>query len=248
MSRQVPSWFLFFGAAILIVVVALAYRRSGGTAPVDSGPQTASQAGAQTGSAGSTDAPVSAPGAALPSPGGAAPQIAPLAAAQSTIERHAAAFRLESGSALVLKQATVDGNMHHYRYGQTHLGVPVEGVGLTLSEDSSARIDSVFGQPARGLADTLPVIAPKLDAQAAIALALKAWLGADHARYAPHDEAAVLVVHVGQVDAHLAYRVTFSADSSPKGGPTSPWILVDAGNGEILSRQENLQTLGGGSR
>lgn len=243
MSRTVPPWFLAFGAAVAVIVVLLVVRRGGGdTEPTDASgsaqvaPETAS---GNTGAGG-------APGAGTPAPTGLEAMGAPQESAANRIQRHAEAFGLEPGSALMLKNVSVQGDLHHYRYGQSHLGVPVEGVGLTLSEDARGRIDHVFGQPARGLNRPIPTIAPKLDAQQAIPLALKAWLGEDYTRHAPRDEAAMLVVHVGPSDAHLAYRVTFSADSSPKGGPTSPWVLVDANSGAILSREENLQTLGGG--
>lgn len=242
MSRTVPPWFLVFGAAVVVVVALLAFRRGDGdTAPTDASGSAQAAPETTSGNAGASSAPASGtPTTGLETLG------SPQDDAANRIQRHAEAFGLEPGSALMLKSVSVQGDLQHYRYGQSHLGVPVEGVGLTLTEDARGRIDNVFGQPARGLNRPIPTIAPKLDAQAAIPLALKAWLGEDYARHAPRDEAAILVVYVGPSDAHLAYRVTFSADSSPKGGPTSPWVLVDANSGAILSREENLQTLGGG--
>lgn len=243
MSRTVPPWFLVFGAAVVVIVALLAFRR-GGEDAAQPDPSTAAQTGpgAASGDAGAAAGAASASGTPT---AGLEALGSPQDNAANRIQRHAEAFGLEPGSALMLKNVSVQGDLQHYRYGQSHLGVPVEGVGLTLTEDARGRIDNVFGQPARGLNRPIPTIAPKLDAQAAIPLALKAWLGEDYARFAPRDEAAILVVYVGPSDAHLAYRVTFSADSSPKGGPTSPWVLVDANSGAILSREENLQTLGG---
>lgn len=243
MSRSVPPWFLVFGAAVAVIVALLAFRRGGEDRPpadpstsAQSGPAASGDAGAAAGAAGGSGT----PGAGLEA------LAAPQDDAANRILRHAEAFGLEPGSALILKTVSANGDLQHYRYGQSHLGVPVEGVGLTLTEDARGRIDNVFGQPARGLNRPIPTIAPRLDAQAAIPLAFKAWLGEDYARFAPRDQTAILVVYVGPADAHLAYRVTFSADSSPKGGPTSPWVLVDANSGAILSREETLQTLGGG--
>ena len=239
MSRQVPPWFLLFGAAVVVLVALLAYRRTGSSPPDATGPQAPVATGPQAAPTAPPDGAVAGPASTTPAPAASAPQITPLGDAQTAIERHAAAFRLEPGSALVLKNASVTNGKHHYRYSQTHLGVPVEGVGLTLGEDETGRIESAFGQPARGLMQAVPVIAPRLSGDEAIMLAMKAWLGADYTRFGPRGQQAILVIHVGESKTRLAYRVTFIADDSPRGTSTSPWIVVDADDGAILARFEN---------
>ena len=85
----------------------------------------------------------------------------------STANRHCA----NSGASV-----DADGT-RHYRYQQYFRGIPVWGEHVVVAEDSRGNLKSLFGRSVGGLAMEIPVRAPVVGANNALAAAKKAALG-----------------------------------------------------------------------
>src|SRR5690606_36106918 len=158
--------------------------------------------------------------------------------------RHAELLSLGADSALSLVKAReIEDGARNYRYTQTWNGIPVFGEQIVVSENANGQVRSMFGRMVTGLDAELPAtVASKLTSAQALATAKRAGVG--HrllAMRVEREESRQMVYIDDNGRAHLAYVVTFFADSASGGSPTRPVVIIDANSGRILKQYENLQ-------
>src|SRR3546814_20792199 len=91
------------------------------------------------------------------------------------------------------------------------------------------------------LAAELPAVAPRVSSTQALASAKRAALGSRLLGMRVQAEKSRQVVFVGDDGrAHMAWQVSFFADSAGGGSPTSPLVIVDAASGAILKQFAQL--------
>ena len=139
----------------------------------------------------------------------------------------------------MLKARNADFGVRNTRYQQTYRGVPVFGEQVIVSEDGSGEVRALFGQKVEGLASEIGSVQGKLGSAQALAIGKRAGLGNRTLIENQKSEKVIFVDDNGR--AHLAYFVSYFADSLAGGSPTRPFIIVDANNGKILKQWENLQ-------
>nr|AGW45543.1 metalloprotease [uncultured bacterium Lac36W] len=154
-------------------------------------------------------------------------------------ERHAQLLGLDSESRLVLKARNADHGVRNTRYQQTFRGVPVFGEQVIVSEDANGNVRALFGRKTEGLASEIGSVQGKLGSSHALAIGKRAGLGNRTLIENQKSEKVIFVDDNGR--SHLAYFVSYFADSLAGGSPTRPYIIVDANNGKILKQWENLQ-------
>ncbi|MFD0739911.1 M4 family metallopeptidase [Lysobacter koreensis] len=156
--------------------------------------------------------------------------------------RHAALIGLDAESRLLLKKRHADLGVRNHRYQQTFRGVPIFGEGVIVSEDSQGNTQALFGRMATGLASELPSVNARLDKAQALAIGKRAGLGDRLAAMHVENEKSEKVIFIDDSGrAHLAYAVSYYADSFAGGAPTRPFVIVDANSGRVLKQWENLQ-------
>ncbi|WP_305068983.1 M4 family metallopeptidase [Marilutibacter chinensis] len=158
------------------------------------------------------------------------------------IDRHAEMIGLESESGLELIRSYQDRDgTRHYRYRQTHRGVPVFGEHVVVSERSDGSVHRLFGQSVTGLASELPAVPPKLGKARAAALGKRAALGADLSRRIIENETSQQMVYVDDNGrAHMVFVVSFFADAPTGGEPTRPVVILDADSGRVIKQWDAL--------
>lgn len=156
--------------------------------------------------------------------------------------RHAELVGLGADSSLVpLKTVSDNNGRHYYRYQQTFRGVPIFGEQVVVSEDGSGQVRALFGTMVEGLAAELPATKPKLSNTQALGIAKRERLGTRLLAMRTEREDSRQMVYVDdQGRAHMAYVVSFFADSDKGGSPTRPVVIVDANSGRILKQWEGL--------
>jgi len=153
--------------------------------------------------------------------------------------RHAQLLQLDPESRLVLKSRNTDFGVRNTRYQQTFRGIPVFGEHVVVSEDGSGNVRTLFGRKVGGLASELPATRAKLDKAQALAIGKRAGLGS---RAVVQNEKSDLMIYIDDHGrAHLAYVVSYFADSLVGGSPTRPLVIVDANSGAVLKQWDNLQ-------
>ena len=159
--------------------------------------------------------------------------------------RHAEMLGLGPDSALVVLDArTTRDGVRNTRYQQTFRGVPVYGEHVVVSEDASGQVRALFGRKIDGLARELPAVAPRIGSTQALAAAKRAALGSRVLGLRIQGEQSRQVIFVGDDGrAHLAWEVSFFADSAGGGSPTSPKVIVDAASGAILKQFDALKNV-----
>src|SRR5688572_16054188 len=155
-------------------------------------------------------------------------------------ERHAQLLGMDSESRLVLKARHADYGVRNTRYQQTVRGVPVFGEQVIVSEDANGQVRALFGRKTEGLASEVGSVQGRLGSAQALAIGKRAGLGNRIVIENQKSEKVIFVDDNGR--AHLAYFVSYFADSLAGGSPTRPYIIVDANNGKILKQWENLQS------
>src|SRR3546814_7785766 len=106
----------------------------------------------------------------------------------------------------------------------------------------------MFGRQVRGLAAEVPAIAPRVTDAQALATAKRATLGNRLLAMRVEREESRQMIYVDDNDrAHLAYVVTFFADSANGGSPTRPVVIIDARSGRILRQYDHLQNTENGT-
>jgi Zn-dependent metalloprotease len=156
--------------------------------------------------------------------------------------RHAEMLGLGADSALaVLKARDAGKGARNIRYQQTFRGVPVYGEQIVVSEGADGKVRRVFGRKVEGLAKEIPSVAAKLTGANALAVAKRATLGSRLLAMRTEREESRKMIYVdGNDRAHLAYVVSFFADSAAGGSPTRPVVIVDAQSGRILRQFDAL--------
>lgn len=163
--------------------------------------------------------------------------------------RHERALRLDRESRLFLIDRSTSLGIRRHRYQQTFRGIPVFGEQVIVGEDVSGDVRVLFGRKISGLAAEVPASAPRLSAAQALAIGRSVGLGTRQGFMRSRDGRAQLTIHIDDAGrARKAYAVTYFADTLAGGSPTRPMVLVDADNGQVLTRWENLQrvTIGTG--
>ncbi|RNF84127.1 M4 family metallopeptidase [Montanilutibacter psychrotolerans] len=158
------------------------------------------------------------------------------------VDRHAEAISLEGESRLQVVRAVTDraGN-RTYRYQQTFRGIPVFGENVIVREDAKGNLRNLFGRSISGLAAELPATAPRIQKAQALVLGKRAALGSRIGSMRTENELSRQVVYIDDADrAHMAYLVSFFADTPNGGAPTRPHMLIDANNGRVLKRWDAL--------
>lgn len=156
--------------------------------------------------------------------------------------RHAEMLSLGAESRLtVLKARTNADGVRNYRYQQTFRGVPIFGQQVVISEDSNGQVRTMFGHTIGGLESELPAVAPRITGTQALATAKRATLGSRLLGMRVEREQSEQMVYIDDNDrAHMAYVVTFFADSQAGGQPTRPVVIIDAQTGRILRQWDAL--------
>ena len=155
--------------------------------------------------------------------------------------RHAQLLQLDGESRLVLKKRNSDFGVRNSRYQQTFRGVPVFGESVIVSEDASGNVRALFGRKATGLASDIRSVRPGLGKAQALAIGKRAALGSSLASRTVQNEKSDLTIFVDEAGkAHLAYVVSFFADSGSAGRYDSQcasyrWCLLNR-NEERASR------------
>src|SRR3546814_20856517 len=87
-------------------------------------------------------------------------------------------------------------------------------------------------------------LAPRVSSTQALASAKRAALGSRLLGMRVQAEKSRQVVFVGDDGrAHMAWQVSFFADSAGGGSPTSPLVIVDAASGAILTQFDALKNV-----
>jgi Zn-dependent metalloprotease len=129
----------------------------------------------------------------------------------------------------------------HYRYQQTHYGVPIHEDHVIVTEDKNGNVRNLFGRMASNLDRDLPVGAALIAKSKALSIGKAATLGKNISLMKIEREEARQVIFIGD-DGHarMSYVVSFFADKVGGGAPTRPVVLVDAITGKILKQYEGL--------
>lgn len=160
--------------------------------------------------------------------------------------RHAGMLALDSDSSLVILARYENNGGANFRYQQMHRGVPIYGEQVVVSEATDGTIRKLFGRVAQGVAgDVLDTYAKLLPGRA-LQIAKSAWLSGFPAATVVMSEKVQKVIFIDDVGwAHLAYAVSFSADSPRGGSSTQPIVIVDGNTGHVLKKWENLRRANG---
>ena len=163
-------------------------------------------------------------------------------AAAMAHERHAQLVGLDAESHLVLKARHSDYGVRNSRYQQTFRGVPIFGEQVIVSEDANGEVRALFGRKADNLARELPSTKARLNKAQALAIGKSAGLGSRIAAMKIANEKSEQMIYIDDNGrAHMAYVVSYFADSVRGGSPTRPMVIVDANSGKVLKQWENLQ-------
>jgi len=165
-----------------------------------------------------------------------------LPAAPNALQRHAELIGLDSSSSLQVlgTETDVDGTQH-IRYQQTFRGIPVWGEHVIVAQDRFGNVRSLSGRMVHGLENEIVARSAAISAETAAGIARAQSLGARVSAMTVERQTSEQMIYVGDDDrAHLAYVVSFFADSKGGGNPTRPFTIVDAQSGVVLSRWEGL--------
>ncbi|MGH8029493.1 MAG: peptidase M4 family protein, partial [Arenimonas sp.] len=160
-------------------------------------------------------------------------------------QRHAELLGMDAESALVQTHLLTDKDgTRHYRYQQTFRGIPVWGESIAVSEGKDGKVRSVFGQKVDRIGSEVAAnaAASAMSHSRALSLGMSAGLGNKLGALKVERQDAKLMWYVnGKGQTKLAYVVTFFADAALGGSPTRPIVILDAHNGKLLQKIENLQ-------
>jgi len=156
--------------------------------------------------------------------------------------RHAQFMGADASSTLLMRAQRADHGVRNYRYDQTWRGIPIFGEGVVVSEDGAGNVRTMFGNLFSGLDQDIVSTTPSLSKAAALVAGKRAGLGNRISGMLIENESVELKVFIDEAGrGHLAYVVSFFADSIGGGKPTRPLVIIDANNGRVLKQRENLQ-------
>ena len=169
-------------------------------------------------------------------------QVATKGVAATAHRRHELFMGANASDTLLMRRQRADRGVRNFRYDQAWRGIPVFGQGVVVSEDASGNVRRMFGNYVSGLERDITSTKPNFNHAAALVAGKRAALGAGIAGMLTRNEKTDLVIYVDDAGkGHLAYAVTFFADSVAGGAPTRPVIMVDALSGKVIKKWENLQ-------
>jgi len=155
--------------------------------------------------------------------------------------RHEQFLGMSANDTLLMKNAIADHGVRNYRYDQAWRGIPIFGQGIVVSEDGAGNVRKLFGTMISGIERDITSTTPKLTKGQALAAGKRIALGNALSAMQTRNEKSDLVIYIDDAGkAHLAYAVTFFADSLA-GNPTRPVIMIDAISGKMITKWENLQ-------
>lgn len=155
--------------------------------------------------------------------------------------RHEQFLGLNTDNTLLMKNAIADHGVRNYRYDQAWRGIPIFGQGIVVSEDGAGNVRALFGTKVSGIERDISSTTPKLTKAQALAAGKRIALGNALSAMQTRNEKSDLVIFLDDAGkAHLAYAVTFFADSLTH-NPTRPIIMIDAISGQVIKKWENLQ-------
>lgn len=155
--------------------------------------------------------------------------------------RHAQFVGADASSTLLMRATRADHGVRNYRYDQAWRGIPIFGQGVVVSEDGAGNVRALFGTMVSGIERDIASTTPKLTKAAALVAGKRIALGNSLSAMQTRNEKSDLVIFIDDAGkAHLAYAVTFFADS-PAGNPTRPILMIDAISGQVIKQWENLQ-------
>ena len=156
--------------------------------------------------------------------------------------RHEQFIGADANSRLLMKAQHEDRGVRNYRYDQTYRGIPVFGEGVVVSEDASGNVRQLFGNLVEDLDQDIASVNPRLSNAQGLIAGKRAGLGNRLSGMLTENESSELVIFIDDAgEGHLAYAVSFFADSLVSAAPTRPMVLVDANSGSVLKQWENLQ-------
>ncbi len=157
-------------------------------------------------------------------------------------ERHAEMLNMDANSNLRELRTSIDKDgTRHTRYQQTFRGIPVWGEHVVVTEGKDGNVRNIFGRMVNGLAGELPAVAAKLTPANALALGKSAGLGNRVGFMRTENEKSELSIFVDDNNrAHLAYVVSYFADTAGGGSPTRPFVIIDANSGRVLKHWDGL--------
>ncbi len=156
--------------------------------------------------------------------------------------RHAQFMRADASTTLLMQRKRSDRGVTNYRYHQAWRGIPIFGQDIVVSEDRAGNVRKMFGNQITGLERDIVSTTPRLNRGQALLVGKQAGLGKRIAGMLTRNESSDLVVFVDDAGrGHLAYKVSYFADSATGGQPTRPIVMVDALTGRVIKQWENLQ-------
>ncbi|MEQ1512554.1 MAG: M4 family metallopeptidase [Lysobacteraceae bacterium] len=168
--------------------------------------------------------------------------IAKAGVADMVHSRHEQALGLDADSRLFLLDRKTDLGVRNHRYQQTFRGLPIFGEHVVVNEDINGNISTLFGRKVTGLASEIPATKPRLSRNSALAIGKAAGLGNRLGFMRTSAEKSDLMIHIDDNGrARKAYVVSYFADTARGGAPTRPTVIIDAENGQVLQKLENLQ-------
>ena len=169
-------------------------------------------------------------------------QVAARGVANMAHARHAQFMGADASSTLLMRVKREDHGVRNYRYDQTWRGIPIFGEGVVVSEDGAGNVRKMFGNLFSGLDQDIASTTPRLGKAAALVAGKRAGLGNRISGMLIENESVELMVFIDETGrGHLAYVVSFFADSIGAGTPTRPLVIIDANSGRVLKQRENLQ-------
>lgn len=166
-----------------------------------------------------------------------------LGAVPALAERHAELVGLDPRSTLKLVRSRTDrSGAKHYRYQQVYDGLPVFGEQIVVGEDKDGNVRTLFGRRIDGLASEIPLNASvRLSGAQALAAAKTRALGKQALTQKIEREKSEKMIFVDEAGrAHVAYVVSFFADSPTGGDPSRPMVILDAQTGRVLKQWDAL--------
>ncbi len=106
----------------------------------------------------------------------------------------------------------------------------------------AGNVRKLFGNMVGGLEQDIASVTPRLSKAQGLLAGKRAGLGNRLSGMLTENESTELVIFIDDAGrGHLAYAVSFFADSVGAGKPTRPIVLIDANSGRVLKQWENLQ-------
>ncbi|MGH8032619.1 MAG: M4 family metallopeptidase [Luteimonas sp.] len=156
--------------------------------------------------------------------------------------RHVEMLAMDAESSLsVLNTSSEADGSRTTRYQQSFRGVPIFGEHVVVAEDANGRVRTLFGVQVNGLGSELATTAPKLSRTQALAIGKRVSIGSGALSMRIEREDSRQMIYIDDDNrAHMAYVVSFFADSISGGSPTRPSVIVDADSGRVLKQWEGL--------